>query len=81
MPVALSFRSVTGGAWRDIGIGNSLFKDFLSRRPRVLRRASERLWIEFVKIGCESRYHRRAQDMPDIEHDIVRPLVLDKACN
>src|SRR5215472_7403173 len=62
-PVAFSLRAVTGSAWGNVGIGNSLFVDFLSCGRESLRSISERRGIEGRKIRGKSRYHRRAQAM------------------
>src|SRR6202140_3251366 len=79
LPIAFGLFSVTGRAGENIGAGNTLFIDLLSGSHELLRRIAEGLWIEVVKIGCKRLYHCRAHDMPDVEHDVIGTLMLDKA--
>jgi hypothetical protein len=45
---------------------------------QVLWSAAERSRIEVPKVLGQSRYHRRAQDTPHVEHDRVRSAALDE---
>src|SRR5215467_1935217 len=77
-PVAFSLWAVTGSAWGNVGIGHSLFVDVLSRSREFLRSIAEWRGIEGSKIRGKSGYHRRLQDMSHVEHDAVRPSLLNK---
>src|SRR5579864_4383501 len=48
---ASGIRSVTRCAWRYLGAGNALLIDFFPVGHELLRRASQRLWIEVLEIG------------------------------
>ena len=76
--IALCVGTVTGSAGRNIGGGNSLFIDFLSRRYEILWRAAERFWIKFVKIRDKGLLHCRGQNVSHVKHDVVRPPALSK---
>src|SRR6516164_5438712 len=77
-PFAFSLWAVTGSAWGNVGVGNSLFVDFLSRGREFLRSLPKWRGIEGRKIFGKGRYHRRFQDMSHVEHNDVRPSVLNK---
>src|ERR1700674_396992 len=77
-PVTFSLWTVTGRAWRNIGPGDSLFKDFLSRRHEFPWSTPERFRIEIPEMRGKTRYHRRAQDMRHAEHEFILPSAINK---
>ena len=71
-------RAVTSSACRNIGIGNSVLKDFFPRGYEFLWSTPEGFGIESPKIRGKSRYHRRTEGMRHVQHDIIRPPALNK---
>jgi hypothetical protein len=61
-------RAVTGSTRGNIGVRNSVLKDFPARGQESLWTTRQGFWIESPKIRGESRYHRGAQAARDVEH-------------
>src|SRR5580704_10740561 len=76
--VTLAVRAVAGGARRHIAGWNSFLEDLFAGGDDIFGCAAQRLGIEIVKIRGQRRYHRRAQYVADVEHDIVGPPMLGK---
>ena len=57
---------------------DSILKNILSFVDVFFWSAAHGFRIELVEIGRQRIDHRRAQDVPDVEHDIARPAVLDE---
>ena len=78
-PAARGRGTVTGGACRDIGVGNAVLENLFSERDELRRRAADGFWIKAPEIRREGRDHSRTQSMRHVEHDIVGAAVLDKS--
>jgi hypothetical protein len=78
LTAASGIRAVASSARCNVGVGHSIFEDFLSRGHELLWSAPDRRGIETPEIRGKSRYHRRAQGMRHVEHDIICPPMLDE---
>src|SRR3974390_633201 len=77
-PLTLSLVAMAGGARRDIGARDSLFKYFFTGSHQFLGSPSKRFWIELAETLCESGQHCRPQDMRNIVHNIAASAALVK---
>ena len=84
--VSFAFRTMAAHAGRNVGAGNALLEDFLSRGHVGGRSASDGWRVEVVKCGGKRPDHRRAEHVAHVEHDVgragrrpVHPLVFGKA--
>src|SRR6202035_1654976 len=75
-PVTFTLCTVTGRAWRNLGVRHSLLIECLSRGHELLWSTTQRFCIQILKIRCQSRDHRRVQDVRDVKHNWVCPPAL-----
>src|SRR5487761_1321739 len=77
--MTVRIRPMACGACGNIGVGKPILEYDLSLRRQSFRCTVKRRRIEGVETSGKSRLHRRAEDVRDIEHDVVGTLVLDKS--
>src|SRR6516162_3192111 len=77
-PVTLGGRTVAGGAWSNLGYGNSFLVDCFPCRHELLWRSTQRFRVKFIEMRGEGLLHWRAQNIGHLGHEETRALALDQ---
>jgi hypothetical protein len=77
-PVTLGRRTVTRGAWSNVGFRNSFLVDCLPHCHELLWRSAQRFGIKYIEMRGKGLLHGRAQNSRHPGHEEARPLALDE---